>query len=155
MTALRNLAEPRGSCGTTISDAMQVIEIACGTICGTTRGTCGTIGAKALKNIAEPCGTSAEPHTPLKGSAAASAPRASLQGIGEIDEALWSDPKAYYDGPITADLSDLDPRDTAAFWQEALTTDRATLRTQWPRFKGKVPDGLAADLVSDIHGRGK
>lgn len=67
-----------------------------------------------------------------------------------IDEALWSSPTAYYDGPITADLSGLDPNDTAAFWQEALTTDRATMRTRWPAYKGKVPDALARDIVEGV-----
>lgn len=69
----------------------------------------------------------------------------------EVDEPLWSDPDAYYDGPV----HDCAPDALAAFWQAALTNDRTTLRTQWPRFKGKVPDQLAADLVTDIHGRGK
>lgn len=38
----------------------------------------------------------------------------------------------------------------AAFWQEALTTDRATLRTRWPAYKGKVPDALARDIVEGV-----
>lgn len=51
------------------------------------------------------------------------------------------------------DLSGLDPNDTAAFWQEALTTDRATLRTRWPAYKGKVPDALARDIVEGCNAR--
>lgn len=37
-----------------------------------------------------------------------------------------------------------------AFTEEAQTTDRATLRTRWPVYKGKVPDALARDIVEGV-----
>lgn len=37
-----------------------------------------------------------------------------------------------------------------AFTAEALTTDRATMRTRWPAYKGKVPDALARDIVEGV-----
>lgn len=43
----------------------------------------------------------------------------------------------------------------AEFWREAIDHGRQHMRTRWPAYKGKVPDQLAADLVTDIHGRGK
>lgn len=106
---------------------------------------------KSLENNGNFCGGSAEVCVPLKGEVSASAPNHPQPGLGQIDERAWSDPQAYYDGPAY----DCAPGPLTTFWQAALTNDVTTLRTQWPRFKGKVPDGLAADLVADIHGRGK
>lgn len=74
-----------------------------------------------------------------------------------FDETLWLDPTAPYDGPVDADLSDLDPRDTAAFWSEAEThtsaTVRASMRPRWPDYRGKVPPDLAAIIIDDIEAR--
>lgn len=100
---------------------------------------------KPLNNNGNLSGGSAEVCVPLKGDCCASGCAITPLGDGAVCERCWSDPEAYYDGPITADLSGLDPNDTAAFWTEALTTDRATLRTRWPAYKGKVPDALARD----------
>lgn len=46
--------------------------------------------------LAEPCGTTAEPHTPYKGSATGSVPRAApLTGQGHFDlTGTWSKPTA-------------------------------------------------------------
>lgn len=71
-----------------------------------------------------------------------------------FDGCAWLDPEAYYDGPVDADLSNLDPRDTAAFWTEAETHDRASMRTRWPDYRGKVPAGLAAAIIDDIEAKG-
>ena len=63
----------------------------------------------------------------------------------------------FYTGPVDADLSNLDPRDTAAFWAEALTHKaavRASMRQRWPDYRGKVPDALARDLINDIEAKG-
>nr|DAL40987.1 MAG TPA_asm: hypothetical protein [Caudoviricetes sp.] len=74
-----------------------------------------------------------------------------------LDLALWSDPEAYYDGPVDADLSDLDPRDTVAFWAEAESnsaTVRAAMRPRWTEYRGKVPPDLARIIIDDIEARG-
>ncbi|MFN3424879.1 MAG: hypothetical protein ACK40C_09270 [Novosphingobium meiothermophilum] len=63
---------------------------------------------------------------------------------------LWLDPEAYYDGPIDADLSGLDMRDTAAFWREAQTHDREHMRMRWQAYRGKVPADLARIIIQDI-----
>ena len=62
---------------------------------------------------------------------------------------------AYYTSPIDVDLSaTTNPFEAAiaifAFTTEALTTDRATMRTRWPAYKGKVPDALARDIVEGV-----
>lgn len=40
-----------------------------------------------------------------------------------------------------------DMKALASFWRDAVNLDRATLRTRWPAYKGKVPDTLARDIV--------
>lgn len=66
--------------------------------------------------------------------------------------ALWSDPEAYYDGPIDADLSCSDLTALASFWSEAQHNDRATMRTRWPEYRGRIPNQLAAQIIDDIEG---
>lgn len=61
--------------------------------------------------------------------------------------AIWLDPTTPYDGPVDADLSDYDMRDLAAFWAEAQTETRATMRERWPEYRGKVPADLAAQII--------
>lgn len=66
-------------------------------------------------------------------------------------QAAWSNPTAHYDGPAH-DTNDLEA--LAAFWTEALTTVRASMRTRWPDYRGKVPAGLAAAIIDDIEAKG-
>lgn len=68
-----------------------------------------------------------------------------------IDEPLWLDPTAHYDGPAH-DTNDLEA--LATFWTEALNTDRASMRARWPDYRGKVPAGLAAAIIDDIEAKG-
>lgn len=64
---------------------------------------------------------------------------------GVVDEQLWSDPEAYYHGPVDHDATDL--KALASFWREAIDHGRQHMRTRWPAYKGKVPDALARDIV--------
>lgn len=74
-----------------------------------------------------------------------------------INEQLWSDPEAYYDGPIDADLSaGTNPFETAtaifAFATEAQTSNRNAMRQRWPEYRGKVPAGLARIIIDENEG---
>lgn len=58
----------------------------------------------------------------------------------------------FYTGPVDADLSEHpNPFEAAraifAFTTEAQTNDRATMRTRWPEYRGKVPPELAAQII--------
>lgn len=69
-----------------------------------------------------------------------------------LDLTQWLDPTAHYTGPVDHDATDLEA--LAAFWTEALTTDRATMRTRWHEYRGKVPAGLAAAIIDDVEAKG-
>lgn len=74
-----------------------------------------------------------------------------------INERLWSDPEAYYDGPVDADLSaTTNPFEAAtaifAFATEAQTSDRTAMRQRWPEYRGKVPADLARIIIDENEG---
>lgn len=71
--------------------------------------------------------------------------------------ALWSDPEAYYDGPVDADLTGTtNPFEAAtaifAFATEAQTSNRNAMRTRWPEYRGKVPADLARIIIDENEG---
>ena len=68
-----------------------------------------------------------------------------------IDLTQWLNPDAYYTGPVDHEVTDLEA--LAQFWSAAETETVATMRTRWPEFRGRVPNQLAADLISDIEAR--
>lgn len=76
-----------------------------------------------------------------------------------FDGCAWADPTAYYTGPVDADLSGHpNPFEAATaiftFAAEAQTTDRASMRTRWADYRGKVPPDLARNIIDDIEARG-
>jgi hypothetical protein len=74
-----------------------------------------------------------------------------------INEPLWSDPEAYYDGPVDADLTaTVRPFEAAtaifAFATEAQTSNRTAMRQRWPEYRGKVPADLARIIIDENEG---
>lgn len=72
--------------------------------------------------------------------------------VTEDWDKLWSDPEAYYDGPVDADLSGSDLTALASFWSDAQHSNRVTMRTWWPEYRGRIPNQLAAQIIDDIEG---
>lgn len=72
--------------------------------------------------------------------------------------ALWSDPEAYYTGPVDTDLSaHPDPFSAAAaifaFTTEAQTSNRDAMRQRWSEYRGKVPADLARTIIDENEAR--
>jgi len=117
---------------------------------GTVPGSPGSRIAKALNYMDNFSGGSAELSVPLKGGFCAKGCTTTPLGDGAICEACWTDPDTHYTGPAF----DCAPEPLAAFWQDALVHTRAEMRTRWPEYRGKVPDGLAGVIVSDVEASG-